>query len=174
MSTEYKAGTYVVYDSYGICKISGIEKISFSRNSPKQNYYVLSPIGSTSSTYYVPVSGQVADKKIRLPMTELQIKSILSEALCDELKWIDNRQARLECFSRILSSGISADLVRLIRCIFIRREHLIACGKKLSSTDETVFSSAEKMLKEEFAFSLGISPDDVTEYIRNFIDTSTN
>ena len=43
-------------------------------------------------------------------------------------------------------------------------------GKKLSSTDEGLFISAEKLIKEEFAFSLGISPEGVTEYIHAFME----
>lgn len=170
MQTEFNAGTCLVYDTYGICKVTKIESISFSKGTPKRPYYVLSPLNSPSSTYYVPVNGEATQTKLRLPLTQAQINTLLEKSLACNIKWIENRQERNEIFRKIVSSGITEELISLIACLFKRRSFLCEKGKKLSSTDEGIFSAAEKMVKEEFAFSLGISPDGVTEYIHTFMD----
>lgn len=169
MQTEYKPDTCLVYDTYGICKVLRIENISFSKGTPKRPYYVLSPLNAPASTYYVPVGNEALQKKLRLPMTENDINALLQKSQKCSVKWIENRQERNETFGRILSAGITEELICLIGCLYERRCELSEKGKKLSSTDEGFFASAEKMVKEEFAFSLGISPDEVTEYIHSFM-----
>ena len=94
MHTEYKPDTCLVYDTYGICKISRIENISFSKGTPKRPYYVLSPLNSPASTYYVPVENEVLQKKLRLPMTESEINDLLKTAVGQSVKWIENRQEK--------------------------------------------------------------------------------
>lgn len=170
MQTEYKVGTCLVYDTYGICKVTKTENISFSKSTPKRPYYVLSPLNSPSSTYYVPVGNEEVQKKLRLPLTEKEIKTLLEKSLSCPVCWIENRQERNETFGRILASGITAELIALIICLFERKTALSERGKKLSSTDEGFFTAAEKLVREEFAFSLGISPENVTEYIHTFMD----
>ncbi len=169
MSEKYSIGDFVVYDVYGICKIDRIENISFTKREPKRNYYVLSPVNAPTSTYYVPISKDVTDKKLRLPMSENEIQFLLSTAKNSDIEWIENRQIRAEKFNHILSQGISTDLLKLIGCIYNRKTLLAQQGKKLSATDERFFTTAENMLKEEFSFSLGIPAIDVTEYIHNFM-----
>ena len=169
MKPEYKPDTCVVYDTYGICKVNKIDNISFSKGTPKRPYYILSPLNSPSSTYYVPITNEALQNKLRLPMTEPEIKDLLKRSQSHSVKWIENRQERNEAFSRILSHGITEELICLVGCLYKRRLDLSKRGKKLSSTDEGFFSAAEKMLREEFAFSLEISPDEVTEYIHTFM-----
>ena len=171
MPEKYTIGSFVVYDVYGICKIDRIEKISFSKDSPKKYYYILSPLNSPSSIYYLPISSDVTSKKLRLPMTEYQIKALLIEAKTSNLKWIEKRLERHDLSSRILSKGISPDLVCLIGCLYERRKIISEQGKKLSYTDEHILVSAENLLKEEFSFSLGIPPEDVSKYIHSIMTT---
>ena len=169
MSEKYNAGDFIVYDVYGICKIERLEKFSFSKAIPKEDYYVLHPINAPTSTYYVPVTGEVAIKKLRRPMSEIHIKALLLEALNLNLSWIEKRQQRTEYFYHVLSEGISAELICLIGCLYKKREELLSKGKKLSSTDENFFKAAENMVKEEFSFSLGIPDKKVSMYIHNFM-----
>ncbi len=171
MSEKYNVGDYVVYDVYGICRISKIEKLTFIKNKPKRDYYVLSPLNADSSTYYVPVSGDAAGDKIRLPMTEDEIRQLLTTAKNTVITWIEKRQERNDSYNRILLSGITPELVSLIGCLYNKKQQLSSVGKKLSSTDESTFFEAEKMVKEEFAFSLNIPTDKVSEYIHTFMES---
>lgn len=172
MQSKYFPGTFVVYDIYGICKVNKIENISFSKGTPKRPYYVLSPLNTPSSTYYVPITNEVLSNRLRLPMSEKEIKALLERSRNINIKWIENRHERNETFSKILSSGISEELICLIGCLYKKRLALTQSGKKLCSTDENIFKTAEKMLKEEFAFSLGIPCEEVTDYIHNFTESA--
>ncbi len=170
MSEKYTAGTFLVYDTYGICKINEVKTMSFMKNTPRQTYYVLSPLNSPNSTFYLPVDSDAACHKLREPLTEVQIKELLLKSSEIQPDWIDNRQTRNENFRRILDGGITAELIALISCLYTRKLALIEKGKKLSGTDEGIFASAEKLVKEEFAFSLKIDPESVAGYIKAYLE----
>ncbi len=165
---KFGVGTHVVYDIYGICRITDIKPMAFISGEKKKDYYILSVLNSPTSTYYVPVDG--AEGKLRHPMTKEEIHLLLDTPGETQVSWNDNRQSRKDFFLRILDKGITPELMGLIRCLYSRRLELSANGKSLSSTDEGIFSAAEKLVREEFSFSLGIPSDEVTEYIRNYFE----
>ncbi|MBR6567990.1 MAG: CarD family transcriptional regulator, partial [Clostridia bacterium] len=44
-------GEVLVYDVHGLCRIKEIKSISFLKNEPKKEYYVLEPLESGNSLY---------------------------------------------------------------------------------------------------------------------------
>lgn len=171
MAEVFEIGSAVVYDVYGVCKVNEVKMMSFSRERKMEKYYVLSPLNSSVSTYYVPVNSEMTSKKLRAPLTKEQIHGILSQARDCDYSWIDNRQLRSDSYHRILREGICPDLVALIRCLFERKAELTQKGKSLAATDEGVLSSAEKLINEEFAFSLGIKNEEVSNYIQKYFES---
>ena len=99
------------------------------------------------------------------------MQQLLLKAKASMPDWIEKRQERNEYTNRILSMGITPELISLIGCLYNRKQLLETQGKKLSSTDENTFALAEKMVKEEFAFSLNISADKVSKYIHTFMES---
>lgn len=167
---RFNAGESVVYDTYGICMVEKIEKKSFCSGMPLQEYYVLSVMGSPNSTYYVPLSSEKLCSKLRYPLSVNDIHSLLKASSETECEWIENRQMRADTFHDIMQKGVSAELVALIRCMYEKKCTNQNCGKKLSATDESLFNAAQKLLTQEFAFSLGIEEHQVCDYIGNFFD----
>ncbi len=169
MNFSYKEGDYIVYDTYGICLIKEIKNMSFTHASPIKPYYILSPLYSKQSTYYVPCDSEKLVSKMRLPLTKSEIEELLKGSYETEFGWIDNRQTRGEKIREILNGGISPELIALIRCLFERRLELKEKGKSLSATDENNLSIAEKMINDEFSFSLGIEKESVADFIRQSV-----
>lgn len=167
---RFNEGESVVYDTYGICTVERIEKKSFASGMPLQEYYVLSVMGSPNSTYYVPLNSEKLCSKIRYPLSVQEIHTLLEHSAEIPCEWIENRQMRTDTFREIMQKGVSAELVALIRCMYEKKCLNQNCGKKLSATDETLFNSAQKLLAQEFAFSLGIEENQVNDYIVNFFD----
>lgn len=169
MEKKYYIGDYLVYDTYGICKITAIKKAALLKAMPARKYYVLAPVNSPSSTFYVPTDNEIAIAKLRKPMTEKEIRELLSAAKKEKILWIENRQLRSESFHRVTDEGISPKLISLIGCLYERRQQLSLSGKKLSGTDEAIFAMAEKLVREEFAFSLDIPGEEVSQYIHKLM-----
>lgn len=165
---QYKSGDIVVYGNYGICKIKDIKPMSFSSDKKKESYYILSAENNKASTYYIPVSA--SESLLRQPMTKDEIDSLLRKASEINIEWQDNRQLRADRFHSIISNGITEELVALISCIYKRKQELKERNKSISSSDEALFSSAEKMLIEEFSFCLNIPEEKVNSYIGSFFE----
>ncbi len=165
---QYKNNDVVVYGNYGICRIKETRFTSFSPDRPKEEYFVLYSRDNKNSTYYVPVSS--ADSILRYPMTKSEIEELLDKARNTHIEWPENRQHRSELFHRILSNGISVDLVLLLGCLYSKRLENTAKNKGLSATDEMIFSQAEKLLHNEFAYSLSLSTDKVSSFISDYLN----
>lgn len=166
----FRVGEVLVYDVYGLCRVKEIKKITFDKNGPAKDYYVLEPLAKVSSLYYLPVENERAASKLRRPFSKRELDKILSQVKEENYQWIENRQLRSDAFRSVLYRGITPELVSLVKCIYCRKKELLQKGKRLSTTDENIFSLAEKLLNEEFAFALGIKEDEVGSYISSYFD----
>ena len=54
----------------------------------------------------------------------------------------------------------------MISCIYLKGRELYEIGRRLSDSDSGILHSAEKIVREEFAFALGIESEKVGEFIR--------
>ena len=162
----FRVGEVVSYGATGICTVEGIEVISLSRaRMGKQEYYILRPIAAPTCVTYVPTANEALTAKMRLVYTKKQIDDLLRSVKEEQIEWIEDTRRRTEAFSQIVSGGISASLLRLIACLYLEKQSRIASGRKFCATDEKILHSAERIVREEFAYALGIEPEQVTAYI---------
>lgn len=163
---KYNKGDLVVYGSNGMCKIDDVQKMTFPMETEEHTYYVLKPVGNKNSILFVPSHKEELVSKMRYVLNREEIDNILSSADENEIEWIENNNVRGEAFKNQLKQGDPEVLLRLIRCLYRRKKKLSDLGKKLTVTDDTILSSAEKLVCDEFAYVLGISENEVGEYIR--------
>lgn len=167
---KYNKGDLVVYGTNGICKIDDVQKMTFPMETEEHTYYVLKPIGNRTSTLFVPDNREELVSKMRYILKREEIDAILCAPKDKEIKWIEDKNERANEFKRILKDGNPEDLLYLICCIYERKSVLTEKGKKLTSADDNVLTSAEKLVREKFAYTLGITEDEVGEYIREKIE----
>lgn len=162
----FKEEEIVVYGRTGLCKISSIEDKAFSITSRlKTRCYVLKPLNDGSSTVFVPVDNERLVSNMRYTLSKKEIDSLILAASKTELEWNENRRQRFEDFREILSQGITARLIAMIRCLAEKKKELLTKGKKLCLSDEGAFNEAKQMINEEFSYSLDILPDEVEAYV---------
>ena len=160
MSDAAKIGTYVLYAKTGVCLVK--EKITMSGGQ----YYVLSPIGDSRSSVYVPCDNETLVARMRPLLTREEIDALLSDA--DEVKreWVDDRNERALMYRAVTGSGDRKELVHLLACLMRKKQERIALGKRLSSMDETVLQDCVRLVQEEFSMVLGITAHEVGPYIQ--------
>ena len=167
MSEEYTAGTHVRYGGTGICLIERVEDVPYPGIQPTKRCYVLRPVRNPGMAVSVPVDNAVLTGRIQPLRTAEEIDRMLETAASQEaLQWEPERKVRSVLFRNLLSAGDAPSLIGMIRCILAQERVLRAHGKHLSAMDENACRDAERMLDEELAFTLGMSPDDAGEYIR--------
>ncbi|MBE6870248.1 MAG: transcriptional regulator [Ruminococcus albus] len=163
----YNVGDMVMYGSFGICKVTAIEKRDFT--GEEQEYYILKHINSEKNIFYVPTNNDAALSKMHPICSKAEVNELISHMNSEGLIWIDNDSKRKEEYSRIIKDADKHEIIRLIKTLYHRRKELAESGKKLRSTDENYLNLAENMLFEEFAYALDIDKSEVVEYIEKHI-----
>ena len=163
----YSIGDKIMYSSFGICKVTAIEKRNLT--GEEQEYYILKLINSDKNIFYVPTNNDTALSKMHPICSKAEVDELISHMNSEGLIWIDNDIRRKEEYSRIIKDADKREIIRLIKTLYLRRKELAEIGKKLRSTDENYLSLAENMLFEEFAYALDIDKSEVVEYIEKHI-----
>lgn len=162
----FQIGEVVAYGATGICTVEDIKVMSLSRaGTNKQEYYILRPAAAPTCITYVPTGNEVLTAKMRRVYTACEIDALIASIKGESLEWIDDTRRRADAFSQIVTKGISAELLKLIGCLYLEKKARTGAGKKFCATDEKILSSAERIVSEEFAYALKIPQTEVSAYI---------
>lgn len=168
-NSVFEKGQYVIYGTNGLCVVEDIKNMSFIKGEEKKLYYILAPVKAKSSTIFVPLNNEKLVLKMRDTMTKEEIDSLLMGMSDKEFEWENDRRARADMFHDIIAKGVTEELLLMIRCIYMKKNELMAKKKFLPTTDSKTLEFAEKMVEEEFAYVLEIQPGEVGDYIRKVL-----
>lgn len=158
----FNVDDYIMYGMTGVCKVVDITNERFINNE-KRKYYILSPIYNNDTIIKIPLDNN------KVPMRKVISKDDMTSLINDvpnmETLWIDDERKRNEQFQTMLKSGQCEELIKLIRSIHFGKKHVKLSGKKLQKTDKDIKKEAERLLTEEFATILNISPNEVNSDI---------
>lgn len=158
----FKVNDYIMYGMTGVCKILDISNEKFINNEHRK-YYVLSPIYYDKTIIKVPVdNNKIQMRKI---ISKENVALLINDIPDMEALWIDDEKKRNQQFKTMLKSGQCEDLIKLIKSINFNKEYTKSLGKKTYQSDNDIMKEAERLLNEEFAIILNISPSEVNSYI---------
>lgn len=156
-------GQTVVYGTQGVCTVKEISVLKMGKT--KGEYYVLCPVDDPGSIVYVPTGNEKLAGKLRPVLTRDEANALIVEAAAEPLEWIvDDNGRKLVC-DDIVKNGSRKQLMQLVGMLYRRREELKDKKKHFHNVDAQYLKTAERMLHGELAYALGISPDEVTDYI---------
>ncbi len=157
----FKVGDTVLYGADGVCKIVEITEKSFGEIST--TYYVLAPIFTNGSTFFVPTQNEKLASKMHEVLSLEEIKSIIDKS--GTLTWQENDMIRKDEFKAITSGGDFGQVVSLLKTIIAHKKEVEALGKNLHKADEIAYKEAIKIIYEEFNMSMEISKEDVLKIV---------
>ena len=158
----YQKGEYVIYGSRGVCQVGDITTLNLDNVPKNREYYVLFP-KNNGGTIYVPVD--VAGTKMRKTITKEEALHLIEKIPSIEpIKIIDERLSE-ESYKKCIRSNACIEWIRLIKCIYARKQLRLSEGKKITSTDEKYMHMAEDALYLELGTALDLQKDQVLEYI---------
>ena len=161
----FQIGEVVAYGATGVCTIDDIRLMSMSRSgTKKQEYYVLRPAATPTCLTYVPTSSPLTEKMRRILRRD-EIDAMLSDIRGQKLDWIEDTRRRADVFGAIISGGLTAELLKLIGCLYEEKQSCSGRGRRFSTADDRLLASAERVVSEEFSYSLQIKPSEVSAYI---------
>lgn len=165
---KHKIGDNVIYKNSGICRICDVKKMSFGGNEEKM-YYVLEPVYAEGSHTYVPADSATLENSMHKLLDKKQVQKAILDSLEVKLEWIQETKVRAVYFAEVLATYDRAKILAVIKCLSDYRQELEAKRKKMYASDSKALLTAEKMIKDEFAFVLGIKREEVFGYIKEFI-----
>lgn len=160
----YQPGETVFYGTEGVCRVNEIREMKVGGEMAE--YYVLRPIYREGTTVFVPMKNEQLMSRMRPLLTEAEINRMIDEVNEEDKDWIEDASERKAEFQRILLSADRRELLSMVRVLYLRRQNLQTCGKRLRTNDDQMLRDAEKLLDEEFSVVLQIRPREVPEYIR--------
>ncbi len=169
MAEKFAVNDYVIYGKSGLCFVKEIKKMRMA-NGPLSEYYILNSATGNAVTIYVPCDKENLVSKMRRPMTKDEIDMILAEAKGQEISWIDNNMERTDRFKEITDGDNYRDWLLLASCLHMKKKEKHAANKHLSSRDENTLKLLEKLIEDEFCYSLGLERNQVSEYIKEKLE----
>ena len=160
---QVKIGTHVRYGKMGVCLVAEQKTITMGKESGL--YYVLTPISDGRSSVFVPCDNEALVCKMCPLLTREEIDKILSEAEAERLNWIDDRNQRITFYRAVTNGGDRKLLIRLICCLYRKKQEKQEAGKRLSTMDESALQECMRLIDEEFSMVLGIHRTKVVDYI---------
>ncbi len=160
---QFFIGDNVRYATTGVCSIVDITEMTVSKK--RSQYYVLQPVYKNTLQVYVPCDNEALISKMRRILSKEEIMELIESMPKTVSAWNDNELSRKQEFLQILSLGDRQKLISMIRTIYLHKEKQAASGKRLHQSDERSFMEAQRLLSDEFAFVLGIKPEEVTPFI---------
>lgn len=161
----FSAGDTIVYGTNGVCKIKEISYMKFGGAAGE--YFVLSPVNEPKSALYVPTGNEKLTSKMRAVLSRSELLSVIDDAAGDDLAWISDDGGRKDYCDTVVKNGDRREVLRLIAMLYLKREELKNNKKHFHNIDAQYLKTAERMLNDEFSYVLGISADDVPEFIRS-------
>lgn len=161
-AVNFSVDDYVVYKGVGVCRVEAVENKTFDGSS-YEDYLKLVPLGSGSSSYFVPVGK--AGARIRKPMTTDEVNAAIDNSQSAEISLTQNSKERRSAIDSILKEGDCPQILSLIKTIYLHTESCRSKGKKVLVSDENALRIAENMIYPEFSFVLGIDEKEVAGYI---------
>lgn len=157
----YQKDDYVNYGAHGICRIEDIRVMDFRTGSGAQEYYILKPIPPDSATIYLPADSPKIRERMRPIPSQGEIDEIIASVKDARIPWPTDRKQRTAQFQEIISRRDERELLLLASCL-----HQRLTDKGLSAGDRDTLRKVERIIEQEFSFSLQISACNIGEYIR--------
>ena len=167
----FEKGQYIIYGIRGVCEVMDITTIDRPGGPQGKLYYVLRPYYHQDSKIVTPVD---SDKTVIRPLLTREEALELSDRIQDvqEMEVTEDKQ-REERYKEALKTCDCRVWVSMIKALYLRRKDRIEQGKKMTDLDERYFKTAEENLYSELALSLGMSRDEMVDYIKERVLAET-
>ena len=160
---DYCVGDRIVYGTQGICEIKEISPLTLG--DEEKNYYFLSPLSDPRCVIYVPCDNQFLLDQMKDILSPDEIDSIITSPEIGTMEWIGIDIRRKEYCTAVLKSGDRHELLRVIYMLRTKREEFRSMKKHFHVADERFLRDAERIINQEFSYSLGIHASEVEDYI---------
>lgn len=164
----FQCGDMVVYGIHGVCSIIDIEDKRLDGKAI--SYFVLEPAGQAGARYYIPKDNPVATSKLRKIITREDVNALLASPKVKENVWISDENQRKAKYRELAPHPDCAELLRNLRTLHFHKQECLAEGKKVHICDENFMRDAERLVRTELSFALGLPQEAVAAYLQEKLE----
>ena len=158
----FKIGEKVFYGKTGVCEVIDICDMQIPCGKAKQQYYKLRPVSERNSTVYAPInSDKIFIRKVMSKDEALRLISLIPSMQSHDFSDMSQAEIRTYCENK-LNSHKTSDLIELAISIYSKNKNT---GRKTGAVDMKYKNEAETLLHGELSEALGISEDEVPNFI---------
>ena len=157
-------GDIVHYGMDGVCEVTNI--VDKKLGGQMRRFFELHPHFRKNTVVFLPVDNEHLLSRVRPVLTKEDVRDTLHDLPAAVSIWVEPDAARKEFFQMILRSGDHRQLVSLVKTLYERKMEMQTDGRKLRSADVALLKDAERLINEEFAFVMGIEPNEVPAFIQ--------
>ena len=154
----YKIDDYVVY-RHDVCKIKDIRENKLTGKT----YYVMTPLDDESLIIDIPTEDKMGFLRNIISKEDAE-KLINNISSIGPLNGIRDKDL-VFLYKELINTGTHENLIKIIKTTYLRNEDRLNNKRKISEKDNTYFKLAEKYLYNELSISLGMTVDEVKNYI---------
>ncbi|MEA4954169.1 MAG: CarD family transcriptional regulator [Pseudoflavonifractor sp.] len=153
----YEVGDLVVYGRTGVCRVERID------HRGKQDFYALKPLYQACDIY-TPVNGKVF---IRPVISKEEAHRLIDLIPTVEVEVCESKAMRelTEHYQSAIDSHDCQDLIELTMSLYAKKKAVEGRNRKFGAVDERFMKEGEELLFGELAAALGISVENVQQYI---------
>ncbi len=157
----------VVYGRIGICRVEAVGAPALSGADESKDYYTLSLV-HRDGRVYVPVDTRVSMRPV---MSREAALTLIEQIPSIDESAFDARDmgALKQHYDSLLVSHDCADLVHVIKSVYVKRRALVGSGKSLGQVEAQYMRQAEEMLYDELSVALDIPRGEVQGYVEDAV-----
>ena len=164
----FEKGEFIVYGRNGVCSVEDVKPMNLDGVDSERLYYVLRPVNSQGSTIFTPIDNKKVPMR-RIISREEAVTLIDRIPEIEALK-IPNEKLCEEQYKAAMQTCDCADLVKVLKTIYLKKQKRTAVGKKITSTDEKYFHMAENNLYTELSILIDVPKAQMEEYIASKLE----
>lgn len=150
----------LVSSTFGVCIVEKVTKLVVGREQQMQ-YYVLRSLSDKTKKSYIPVENH--ETILRLPMTEEEAKALLDKMVINGTGLQIEGILTFSMAKEWLESGNPTNWAKAACYYFQKKE-------QLDSQMEEILEKIWKNLREELAFVLKKTQDDIRQIVENRVE----
>lgn len=167
----YQIGDFVIYGGNGVCRVDNIGPLNNGGVSKDVKFYTLVPYYLKGSKIFTPVDSTKV--LMRAVISKEEATQLIHEIGEIDTFMVTDEKKREEIYKEALRTCDCRELVSIIKTLYYRRQERLAQGKKVTASDDRYFHMAEENLYGELAITLGMTKDEVREYITHTVENET-
>lgn len=159
----FKKGDYIIYETAGTCLVKDVTTVDIDWISKDRLFYILEPLSDKGSKIMTPVDSNKSF--MRSILKEADVYRLMANLDGIGQPWVANDRQRREIYKAALKSCDCKEWIGIIKNLHRKKHDRHQLGKKLTGSDETVFAKAKEFLYGELSISLGLSREQVEEFV---------